>query len=57
MQVIAWLIAASASDHLFSGIDGGWYAVISAIPSAFTATEMVADAQRGVRLRAVAGGL
>jgi hypothetical protein len=57
MQVIAWLIVASASDHLFSGIDGGWYAVISAIPGAITSTEMVAGAQCGVCLRAAAGGL
>ena len=57
IQVIAWLIAASVSDHLSSGIDGGRYAAISAIPNAITVADMVAGAQRGVRLRAAAGGL
>jgi hypothetical protein len=36
MQVIAWLIAASACDHLSLGIDGGRYVVIPAIPNAIT---------------------
>jgi hypothetical protein len=48
---------ASASHHLFSGIDGGLYAVISAIPNAITLADMVADVERGVCLRAAAGGL
>jgi hypothetical protein len=57
MQVIAWLIAASACDHLSFGIDGGRYVVISAISNAITLADMVAGVERGVRLRAPAGGL
>jgi hypothetical protein len=57
MQVIAWLIAARASDYLSSGIDGGRYVVIPAIPNTITITDMVAGVERGVRLRAPAGGL
>jgi hypothetical protein len=52
LQVIAWLIVASACDHLSSGIDGGWYVVISAIPMAITLADMVAGVERGGHLRA-----
>jgi hypothetical protein len=57
MQVIAWLIAASACDHHSSGIDGGWYVVISAIPNAITLAGMVAGVDCGVRLRTPADWL
>ena len=52
IQVIAWLIVASASNHHFSAIDGGRYVVISAIPNAITVADMVAGVESGVRLRA-----
>jgi hypothetical protein len=51
VQVADWLIVTSGRDHLFFGIDGGWYVVISAVPDAIICTDMVADAERDTRLR------